>query len=565
MNQLFRRRQGIFRLLTASFGWLLVIAATFALQPGDLAVSPSLVALLVTIFLTRALAHPVTALGGTSQVSADMAIYVAATAVLGATPTALGVSTLLATDAILRARGRGQPLWQALGQGLYYGGLTGGVLLLVGRAFHYGGAVPVDTATELVRLIGFGFVSLCVHYVIQGIDHWLSTARLGSTVRRVGRGLVPELLLLPLGCSLALVWEPNAPLGVVLLGVTYVLINYGVGRIAKQQALLRRRLLTLEQLNHAGHLLGATLDRDAIIGTLLAEGFAMVPGARSIELVTVHDGRGESFSQAGAAAPLATRVVEGPALEELLAASLVPSVSAGRVVVPLVVRDELRGQLVFEFEARVPAAALGEALRLIDALSVQGAAALENARLYELANFDGLTGLYVRRYFDRRIAEETERARRFSAPFAVVMLDLDNFKQLNDSRGHLAGDRVLRAVSLAATTHLRGVDLAARYGGEELAFLLPRTSLADAHAVAERIRARIEALQIPDGDRTLRVTASLGVAAWSDAGHDDPAHLLGRADAALYRAKGAGKNRVEVDLGGFELTPALAPVRRRAT
>ncbi|HEX6837347.1 MAG TPA: GGDEF domain-containing protein, partial [Polyangia bacterium] len=165
----------------------------------------------------------------------------------------------------------------------------------------------------------------------------------------------------------------------------------------------------------------------------------------------------------------------------------------------------------------------------------------------------------VRRYFDLRVQEEIERARRFGTSFALVMLDLDDFKRLNDTMGHLVGDRALRGVAQLAERQLRGVDLAARYGGEELAFLLPRTSLADAHAVAERIRAAIAGYDFGG----LHITASLGVAGWTEAGVTDPERLVERADAALYRAKAAGKNRVEIDLSSFELTPSLAPVTRR--
>ena len=228
-----------------------------------------------------------------------------------------------------------------------------------------------------------------------------------------------------------------------------------------------------------------------------------------------------------------------------------------RMIVPLTMYGETTGALVAESsddEAFGP-----NQLRLFDAIGGQAAAAVENARLYALANVDGLTGLYVRRYFDLRVSEEIERARRFGTSFALVMLDLDDFKRLNDTQGHLVGDRALREVAQLAQRQLRGVDLAARYGGEELAFLLPRTSLADAHAVAERIRAAIA--QHDFGGQT--ITASLGVAGWTEAGVTDPERLVERADAALYRAKAAGKNRVEIDLASFELTPSLAPVTRR--
>ena len=132
-----------------------------------------------------------------------------------------------------------------------------------------------------------------------------------------------------------------------------------------------------------------------------------------------------------------------------------------------------------------------------------------------------MTGLYCRRYFDARIAEEMERSRRFGTSFALIMLDLDDFKQLNDSLGHLAGDRALREVAAIAASQLRGVDLAARWGGEELAFLLPRTSLVDAHAVAERIREAVATHVIAERGQTRRITASLGSPGWAESGADE--------------------------------------------
>src|SRR5207247_894358 len=144
-----------------------------------------------------------------------------------------------------------------------------------------------------------------------------------------------------------------------------------------------------------------------------------------------------------------------------------PDVRA-RLVAPLSMYGDTVGVLSAE---SLDADAFGpHQLRLIDAIASQAAAAVENARLYELANVDGLTGLYCRRYFDVRIAEEIERARRFGTSFALVMADLDDFKRLNDTLGHLAGDRALREIAAIAASQLRGVDLAARYGGEELAF-----------------------------------------------------------------------------------------------
>ena len=107
--------------------------------------------------------------------------------------------------------------------------------------------------------------------------------------------------------------------------------------------------------------------------------------------------------------------------------------------------------------------------RLLESLALQIAAALQNAHLYELAMVDGLTGLFMRRYFDARIEEEIERSKRYGTPFSVVMMDVDDFKKLNDEHGHLIGDRVLRAIANVVKAQMRGVDTAARYGGEEIA------------------------------------------------------------------------------------------------
>jgi diguanylate cyclase (GGDEF)-like protein len=240
-----------------------------------------------------------------------------------------------------------------------------------------------------------------------------------------------------------------------------------------------------------------------------------------------------------------------------------PSGLRSRATVPLIMYGEVLGALVAE--SGEPQAFDAHQLRLLEAISGQAATAVENARLYGLANIDGLTGLYCRRYFDVRITEEIERARRFGTSFALVMLDLDDFKRLNDTHGHIAGDRALRDVAAIAASQLRGVDLAARYGGEELAFLLPRTSVIDAHAVAERIREAVATYHLLDGGgkACCGVTASLGVAGWTESGAAVPSTLVARADAALYRAKASGKNRVEIDLISFELTPSLAPIRRR--
>jgi diguanylate cyclase (GGDEF)-like protein len=187
--------------------------------------------------------------------------------------------------------------------------------------------------------------------------------------------------------------------------------------------------------------------------------------------------------------------------------------------------------------------------RLLESLGLQIAAALQNAHLYELAMVDGLTGLFMRRYFDARIEEEIERSKRYGTAFSVVMMDVDDFKSLNDANGHLIGDRVLRGIANVVKSQMRGVDTAARYGGEEIAVILPRTELVNAYNVGERIRAAVAELRITtdaDPPAALRVTASFGIAAYPESTASDGEDLVRCADRALYRAKQTGKNRVEL-------------------
>jgi diguanylate cyclase (GGDEF)-like protein len=154
---------------------------------------------------------------------------------------------------------------------------------------------------------------------------------------------------------------------------------------------------------------------------------------------------------------------------------------------------------------------------------------------------DGLTGIFNRRFFELRMAEELERARRFDAGMAVIMVDIDNFKRLNDEFGHLLGDEVLRQVSSIFHQQLRKTDVVCRYGGEEFAILLSQTDPEHALTVAEKLRNVVEEWHFPGVPRA--VTISAGAATFPDHGvtRDE---LVKAADASLYAAKQAGRNRV---------------------
>ena len=164
-------------------------------------------------------------------------------------------------------------------------------------------------------------------------------------------------------------------------------------------------------------------------------------------------------------------------------------------------------------------------------------------QLERLSFTDGLTQVSNHRYFQARLGDEFRRAQRYDDSLALILLDLDHFKAINDVHGHLTGDAVLREVAQALRKSLRETDVLSRYGGEEFAVMLPQTQLAGALTVAERIRADVNALRLGvDGE--LRVSASFGVAGFPSPSVTAPEGLIAAADAALYRAKNDGRNRI---------------------
>jgi len=174
---------------------------------------------------------------------------------------------------------------------------------------------------------------------------------------------------------------------------------------------------------------------------------------------------------------------------------------------------------------------------------------MQNRTLSEISARDSLTGLYNRWYVMEKIDSEMNRALRHGSPMSVLMLDLDHFKSVNDSFGHSVGDNVLKVVGQVLRESCRVYDVPGRYGGEEFCVVLPDTRVVNTQMVAERIRTRLATTELPAGERSIVVTASIGVAGMdsvADEGVVSAAALLDRADRALYAAKNHGRNRVEL-------------------
>jgi diguanylate cyclase (GGDEF)-like protein len=233
-----------------------------------------------------------------------------------------------------------------------------------------------------------------------------------------------------------------------------------------------------------------------------------------------------------------------------------PAGFASIAMIPLRCRDELIGSINLvsadpdRYTARHASDFLAH-LGVVASLCIENA--VNRARLRRSGFTDVLTGWHNRRYLQARMKEELARACRDGSSLVCTMLDIDHFKRINDSWGHAAGDGVLREVAQRIDAEVRTSDVAARFGGEEFVILLPNTTCAEGHYLAERIRNAIAALpfELPGG-RHVPVTVSIGIAEFDPGAGDGDLKSLGdaliaRADVALYAAKAAGRDRVVVE------------------
>jgi diguanylate cyclase (GGDEF)-like protein len=171
---------------------------------------------------------------------------------------------------------------------------------------------------------------------------------------------------------------------------------------------------------------------------------------------------------------------------------------------------------------------------------------LRQAELIEISHRDGLTGLYNHAFMKEQLETELQRAIRAERAMAVVMFDIDHFKQVNDAHGHLAGDQVLRQVASLANKCLRSGDSVARYGGEEFMLILPDTAREGALMGAERLRRMVAEEAFDIENATLRVTISAGIACYTPGRHTSAQELVKAADSALYTSKRTGRNKVSI-------------------
>ena len=580
-----------FTIVVGLAGWFVVLGLpAMHVVAHDTPSGPLSIGMFVTVILgARALAFRLEE----SVLSLDSAYYVAAALCVGTVEAGTLVALALTVDASVRLAialrhhrdpaGGPDGWWASVGYVLYFGGMSGALLVVSGWAFGADKLVgfhpaPGDAAIHVVLIAGMLLIS---HYTIQGIRHALLGHSLRAYLRELAvPGIIAEASLMPIGVVLVLLYDPVQPLGFVLLSATYLLINYVFARLSRTSQLLEERVHDLEILQATARRFSSSLQVEELVESVARETSNAIPESDAVALIHRRAGRDselviDSYDRqadkffrlgmtkgAGAAGWVmqhgTSRLIDDLATADIATDSAEHGIRSW-LGVPLFMYGECDGVIAVQ---STRAGAFGpESQRLLEALALQIASALQNAHLYELAMVDGLTGLYVRRYFDARIEEEVERAKRYKNAFSVIMMDIDDFKKLNDTYGHLVGDRVLRAISNVVKGQMRGVDTATRFGGEELAVILPRTEMVGAYNLAERIRDGIAELRITTDDeppKVLGVTASLGIAAFPESKAQDGTDLVRRADRALYRAKKMGKNRVEL-FWSDESGPARLP------
>ena len=216
------------------------------------------------------------------------------------------------------------------------------------------------------------------------------------------------------------------------------------------------------------------------------------------------------------------------------------------VHIPLTAQKQVVGVLVLSHYASPVFAR--DAQAILKLVQNQVAIVFDNARLYEaarrLAITDGLTDLYNHRFFHELFEKEYKRSDRYNTVFSLIMLDIDNFKKVNDTCGHLCGDEILKGLASLIKDCLRSIDIVGRYGGEEFAILLPETTGQEAVQTAERIRRSVEEHTFIGNGKGLRITVSQGVATYPSPGVQERFDVIAKADKALYGAKETGRNRV---------------------
>ncbi len=530
-------------------------------------------------------------LTGTMEIAIDSAFYLASTAIIGSQLTAVMALICMTFDSFrkiifdtFRDKKQKQPIVFLIGNTIFNGGLTSLGILACGNWFgfdsHFLSSQKSESPLWLLPIMSM--VLLSGHYILSAIHLWLGGMSLSEVFQNVViKGIFYEIFLVPLALVMVLSFDPKRPIVIILLGITYIIFAMIVKWLSNVKIELQQNLHTLEETKYELQTNNATLETINRVGNSINENLEIkellkVIATETISLIhktslfligtwnenvqrvhcTVFDGNGKEleskdlkWGEGLTGYVMSSR--EGLILNEVQTQKQGfqlpeefddPSIHSW-VGLPLINQDEVIG--VINLQSDQKNAYSESDIRLLKGLAQQAAVAIKNARLYELATVEGLTGLYVRRYFDIRLQEEWHRSQRYDSNFSVVLLDLDNFKKINDQFGHPTGDKILKTVGQIVKANMRTIDIPARYGGEEFAMILPKTTNENAFKAAERIRKDIESAEILFQGNMFRISGSFGVASYPESEAMSSFELVDRADKALYQAKRLGKNRVE--------------------
>jgi two-component system, cell cycle response regulator len=518
---------------------------------------------------------------GVVTLSMDTAVYITAVLCLGILPGSwiVFVSMYLkivwdTLDREFLRRTEHRPFLENLFAPLFQGA-TGAAIVILG-----GYLLPVEQFLDgsldqsihvLWISLALAFLFLVLQYTLVLNKYWLRGYSWPNLFKRVFiPGISAELVLVPLAMVMTLTYHKLGGVGIpliVLIG-TYVIVNFVFMKMSDARSHLDEKVKDLESLNELGRVVCSTLQAGDLIPALAQQTLTVLESADAM-VIHVWNEDSNAFDVVGERREgvpadsfpeeLAGRLADWTARERrAFSTGQIGNRSAARLTevegtslhghswmgVPVEVYEQAIGVLIVY--SRNADQFTPSDLGLLQMISRQAAVALQNSRLYVMATVDGLTRLFVRRYFDRRLSEEVARSKRYGSTFTLMLLDLDNFKQINDTYGHAVGDTVLRHVADVLLAEVRSMDIPARYGGDEFAVILPEANWRGSLTLASRILFRLRRERVRAGEDLVSVSLSIGLASVPDHAEHAVLDVLSKADQALYEAKARGKGQIAV-------------------
>lgn len=383
-------------------------------------------------------------------------------------------------------------------------------------------------------------------------------------------GFLGETATIPMGILLVLVFNPQKPLSFLVLVFSYLVFNYIFKKMSVTRINLEERVNELETLHKVGIGISSTLDPHEVVKKIAKEILKVMSEATIFILSLQQDEknkdklnhmffwREEKNKQDENTEKIKKLIFQAYEFKkpQLFVRRTAPSLSkkddssqfdlpgGSLLCVPIVIYNEVKG--IMSIYSNVRGAIKKDHIRVMGNLAQQAAIALENSRHYTLATIDGLTGVYVRWYFENRLNEEFSRSVRFNTPFSLILMDLDNLKVINDQFGHSAGDQALKIVAIQIKNSIRNIDIPARIGGDEFAIILPQIGSNDTKNVVERIIKNISAQVVLVKGKQFSPSVSVGIASFPECLGKTGMDFFSFADRALYIAKQRVKNKIEV-------------------